>query len=267
MNRHFGWALACIISLDGLSAASAADMAVKARPIVVDPSFNWTGFYVGLNGGWAGGEATGDIVATSGGLAIPPAVAAGTIPTSLGVRAQGGFAGAQMGYNWQSGGFVFGIEGDMQGGGIKQSLVLTHAAIPGFFATMHTASSALDVFGTARGRIGYTWNQVLLYGTAGAAYGDTSDQAISQTVPPPPFGAGSSDTVRFGWAAGAGVEWAFLPSWSIKGEYLRIDLGSSVTRVAFPSGDFIDYRFKHAYDIARVGINYKLTPPAVVAKY
>ena len=55
MNRHLGLALASIISLGGLSAASAADMAVKARPMVVDPSYNWSGFYVGLNAGWAGG--------------------------------------------------------------------------------------------------------------------------------------------------------------------------------------------------------------------
>jgi outer membrane immunogenic protein len=151
-----------IISLGGLATASAADLPVKARPIVVDPSYNWTGFYVGLNGGYAQGLETGDIVATSGGLAIPPAVAAGTIPTFLGIRAHGGFAGVQMGYNWQSGRMVLGVEGDFQGGGIKDSLVLTHAAIPGFFATMHTASTQLDTFGTLRGRIGFAWNQVLL---------------------------------------------------------------------------------------------------------
>lgn len=251
----------------GIGAASAADMAVKARPIVVDPSYNWTGFYVGVNGGYAWSGQTGDVVATSGGLAIPPAVAAGTIPSFLGVRAEGGFGGAQAGYNWQSNHFVFGIEGDIQGAAMKQSLVLTHAAIPGFFATMHAASSELDWFGTVRGRIGYASNQVLLYGTGGVAYGYTSDSATSQVVPPPPFGSGSNSGTRVGWAAGAGVEWAFRPSWSIKGEYLRVDLGSSTTRVAFPSGDFIDYHFRHAYDTVRVGINYKFGPTPVVAKY
>ncbi|HZE55316.1 MAG TPA: outer membrane beta-barrel protein [Bradyrhizobium sp.] len=268
MHKSFRWTLASIISLGGLSAASAADMAVKAPPIVVDPSYNWTGFYLGLDAGYASGVRTGNIVATSGGLAIPPAVAAGTIPTSLGIRAQGGFGGVQMGYNWQSNRLVLGVEGDLQAAGIQQSQVLTHAAIPGFFATMHTASSDLNVFGTARGRIGYTWNQILLYGTGGVAFGNTSDSATSQTVPPPPFGSGGiSDNTRVGWAAGAGIEWAFAPSWSLKGEYLRIDLGSSTIRVAFPTGDFIDYRFRHAYDVAKVGINLKLGAPPVVAKY
>lgn len=249
----------------GIGVASAADIAVKARPIVVDPS--WTGFYVGVNGGYGWGGRVGDLVATSGGLGILGAVAAGTIPGFLGVRAEGGFGGAQAGYNWQSSHFVFGIEGDIQGAAMKQSLVLTHAAIPGFFATMHTASSELDWFGTVRGRIGYAWNQVLLYGTGGVAYGFTSDSASSQVVPPPPFGTGSNSGTRVGWAAGAGVEWAFRPSWSVKGEYLRADLGSSTTRVAFPSGDFIDYRFRHTYDIVRVGINYKFGSTPVVAKY
>lgn len=174
-----------------------------------------------------------------------------------------------MGYNWQSGSLVLGVEGDFQGGGVRDSLVLTHGAVAGGFrATMHTAASELDTFGTVRGRIGYTWNQVLLYGTGGVAYGNTSETVTSQTVPPPPFGAGNNaDDPRFGWVAGAGIEWAFRPQWSFKGEYLRMDLGSSTTRVAFPSGDFIDYRFRHAFDLVRVGINYKLDAPPVVAKY
>jgi len=251
----------------GIGAASAADLAVKAKPIVVDPSYNWTGFYLGGNVGYGWSGRTGDLVATSGGLVIPGAVAAGTIPSFLGVRAEGGFGGAQAGYNWQSNHFVFGIEADIQGAATKQSLVINRAATGGFFATTHTVSSELDWFGTVRGRIGYDWNQVLLYGTGGVAYGYTSDSATSQTVPPPPFGFGSNSGTRVGWAAGAGVEWAFRPSWSVKGEYLRVDLGSSTTRVAFPSGDFIDYRFRHAYDTVKVGINYKFGSTPVVAKY
>jgi outer membrane immunogenic protein len=130
-------------------------------------------------------------------------------------------------------------------------------------------SSALNWFGTVRGRLGYAWNTFMLYGTGGLAYGGVSDSAGTQTVPPPPLGTGTSSSTRTGWAAGAGFEWAFLPSWSVKGEYLHIDLGRSTATVLFPTSptDFLTYSFAHRYDIARVGINYKFAAGPVVAKY
>jgi outer membrane immunogenic protein len=285
-NRHFllgehyapflGRSLASLISIGfaGLGAASAADMPVKGPVYKAAPMpiaiYNWTGFYVGVNGGYGWENSTGNLVANSGGIAIPTAIAGGTIPRNLGIRPSGGLGGAQAGYNWQVDHVVFGIEGDIQGAGIKQSVAIAAAGTPGvLLPTLSTGSSALYWFGTVRGRLGYAWNTFMLYGTGGLAYGGVSDSAGSQTVPPPPLGTGFSSSTRTGWAAGAGFEWAFKPSWSVKGEYLHIDLGSSTATVLFPTSptDFLTYSFTHRYDIARIGINYKFTAGPVVAKY
>ncbi|MFT4116477.1 outer membrane protein [Bradyrhizobium sp.] len=249
----------------------AADLAArpytKAPPAPIATVYNWTGFYGGLNGGYGWGSSTGNLVGNSGGIAIPAAIAGGTIPTALGVRPEGWLGGAQIGYNWQYNQVVFGLEADIQGAGIKQSVGISRAAVVGLLPTFSTGSSELDWFGTVRGRIGYAWNTVLLYATGGLAYGGVSDSASSATVPPPPAGFGSNGATRVGWTAGAGVEWAFTPNWTLKGEYLHVDLGSSNTTVVFPA-DFLVYRFQHQYDMVRIGVNYKFTTGgAVVAKY
>jgi outer membrane immunogenic protein len=264
--------LGAAVAMLGIAPALAADMApryTKAPMAVPDAVYNWTGFYVGVNGGYGWENGTGDLVGNSGGIVIPAAIAGGTIPSHFNVRPEGWLAGAQAGYNWQVNHIVFGVEGDIQAARIRQSVVLTAVGIPGvLFPTLSTASTQLDWFGTARGRIGYAWNQFMLYGTGGLAFGQVSDTATSATVPPPPFGTGTSSSTRAGWAAGGGFEWAFMPSWSVKGEYLHVDLGSVTTRVLFAVSptDFLDYRFRHNYDIVRVGLNYKWGGP-VVAKY
>lgn len=263
--------LAVVSAIAGIGPAFAADMAVKARPASVDPNYNWSGFYAGANAGYGWGGRSGDIVAFSTGLGIPGAVAAGTIPSFFNLRPEGALGGAQAGYNWQSGRWVFGVETDIQAAHLNQSVVIPHAALGPFTATLSTASTVLDWFGTARGRVGYAWNQVLLYGTGGLAYGGVSDNATVATAPPPAAGGGHGMTssTRIGWAAGAGVEWAFRPAWSLKAEYMHVDLGSTTTRVLFPVApvNFLDYRFQHAYDVVRVGINYKWGGGVVVAKY
>src|SRR5689334_17433089 len=105
-------------------AASAADMAVKARPLPPPaPIFTWTGFYIGVNGGWAfdgwDDDRTGNLVAFSPALA--PAVAGGAVAPFLNTRHEGGFGGGQIGYNWQAGQFVFGLETDIQGADIGRT--------------------------------------------------------------------------------------------------------------------------------------------------
>ncbi len=259
------------IAIAGIGSASAADMAVKARLASIDPGYNWSGFYTGVNAGYGRGERAGDITAFSTGLGIPGAVGAGTIPSFFNLRPEGALGGLQAGYNWQSGHWVLGVEADIQAADINRSVVIPHAALGPFVPTLSTASTDLDWFGMARGRAGYAWNEVLLYGTGGLAYGGVSDGATVARVPPPPPGGGHGMTssTRIGWAAGAGVEWAFRPAWSLKAEYMHVDLGSTTTRMVFPVApvNFIDYRFQHAYDIVRVGINYKWGDGTVVAKY
>jgi outer membrane immunogenic protein len=166
-------------------AASAADLsAPRAAPYtkapVVSPVTNWSGFYIGAVGGYAS-ENTSD---------------------PLGIK--GGFGGATVGYNWQFGTFVVGLEGDGTFGDVSST-----ATIGGV-----TATAKVDSFSTFRGRAGVAVDQVLFYGTAGLALADTKITATSGGV------TLSDSKTQTGFAAGAGVEWMFAPRWSIKGEYL-----------------------------------------------
>lgn len=153
-------------------------------PAIVSPLTNWSGFYIGAMGGY-GSENTSDQFAI-----------------------KGGFAGGTIGYNWQFGQFVAGIEADGAWADINNSVTQTVGGIP------ITATAKVDSLATIRGRFGVAVDQVLLYGTAGLALADTK---IGATAP----GVALSDSQTMtGWAAGAGIEWMFLPHWSVKGEYL-----------------------------------------------
>lgn len=154
-------------------------------PAIVSPATNWSGFYIGAMGGY-GSENSGDQFAI-----------------------KGGFGGGTVGYNWQYSQFVFGIEGDGAFADINNSVTQT---FPGVGAI--TASAKVDALATVRGRFGVAFDQVLLYGTAGLAIADTKVGASA-------LGVSLSDSkTQTGWTAGAGIEWMFLPHWSVKGEYL-----------------------------------------------
>ena len=159
-------------------------------PAIVSPATNWSGFYIGAMGGY-GSENTGDQFAI-----------------------KGGFAGGTVGYNWQFGQFVAGIEADGAWADINNSVT---QVFPGL-GTL-TASAKVDALATVRGRFGVAFDQVLLYGTGGLALADTklSASALGLTV--------SDNQTMTGWTAGAGIEWMFLPHWSIKGEYLYRSFG------------------------------------------
>jgi len=271
MKRHLGWAIASVISLGagGFGTASAADMAVKAPPMVAPVAlYNWTGWYVGVNGGWAWGNSTGNLVSSSADFG--PAIAAGGTPTFLGAKHEGGFGGGQIGYNWQISNWLVGVEADIQGADIGKTSTIVFLGGGGIVPSVSTGRDHLDWFGTVRGRVGVAFNTVLLYGTGGFAYGGVHT-TVSNIFTPGTLGTftGSSSDTRFGWVAGAGVEWGFAPNWSQKGEYLHIDLGSSNTTmfdpVNFP-GSFATYRFHHELDTVRVGVNYRFGGP-LIARY
>jgi outer membrane immunogenic protein len=176
--------------------AHAADFPLlKEAPVYVPPPvFSWTGFYVGLNAG--GGFSTTSAVSNN---------YWGTNGNYLGTNgghASGVIGGAQIGYNYQlSPLFVVGVENDFQGTSIS-----THNG--GWL----TPDVKLPWFGTGRGRAGLALldSRLLVYGTGGLALGQVKDAAVGKT--------------QIGWTAGAGVEWAFLPNWSAKLEYLYTDL-------------------------------------------
>jgi outer membrane immunogenic protein len=264
--------LSGVLSLGAVSAASAADMAVKARPAPpLPPPCIWCGFYIGVNGGWAFdgfADQTGNLVAFSAGFA--PVVAAGGTPRFLGTNHEGGFGGGQIGYNWQVNQFVFGLEADIQGGDIGGTSTVIFPGAGVFAPSVSQGRDHLDWFGTARARLGIASGPVLFYATGGAAFGEvkTSASNIFNPTIAGVFTGATSDT-RFGWTAGAGIEWAFAPNWTVKGEYLYVDLGSSNVTLRDPlqfPADFTTYNFQHRFDLARVGINYKFGGP-VVARY
>jgi outer membrane immunogenic protein len=180
---------------------SAAPCAVQAadQPIVspldaaiANSAHDWAGAYVGVNAGYAFGEFD-----TEGAAALDD-------PTYSGKGALGGF---QIGYNKQLGSLVIGVEGDLQAAGIEESTTGGGA----------TTTTSLDWFSTARGRVGYAFDQTLLYGTGGLALGGV-ETSVSGA------GGGSDDKVLMGFAAGAGVEQSVTDNISLKAEYLYVDL-------------------------------------------
>jgi outer membrane immunogenic protein len=176
-------------------AANAADlphrMPTKA-PAYSAPYYNWSGFYAGVNGGGGWGHSTWS---NPGGTA--------------GMDISGGVAGGTVGYNYQVGQTVFGLEGDIDWSNIRGS---TSAGLcAGISCETHNSW-----LGTARGRVGYAFDRVLPYFTGGIAFGD-----IKAT----PAGFGSQTTTNAGWTVGGGAEFAFAGRWSAKAEYLYVDLG------------------------------------------
>lgn len=268
----------------GIGLASAADMAVKARPIVA-PIFNWTGFYGGVSAGgiWNDPDQTvlvgGPANAGNNGNAAQAAIA-----RLAGDRSVSWLAGVQAGYNWQlANKLVLGIEADISGTDLNSAQSVTNLAAIGRGTNniITSASQHLDYFGTVRGRAGYAGvDNLLVYLTGGFAYGGgNATFGVASTTGfganPVPFNVVARDSsVRVGWTVGAGAEVAlasFGPNWSVKGEYLYYDLGRDhlvVSHSSAPPPGFtasLDPEFKGS--LVRVGLNYKFIPGAIVARY
>jgi outer membrane immunogenic protein len=200
-------------------AANAADIArrqampTKAIPYV--QAYNWTGAYVGINGG--GGWGRGDTSApfSSGG----------------GFRTSGGIVGGTLGYNYQVGQAVFGVEGDIDWSNIRGSSVC------GAAFSCETKDSWLA---TGRGRIGYAFDRFMPYVTGGLAVGDIKSSVA---------GVGSSSTTKTGWTLGGGVEAALAGPWTAKVEYLYADLGRGSSILGS------DTKFNTS--LVRAGVNYR----------
>jgi outer membrane immunogenic protein len=259
------------IAMIGIATANAgaADLPVKAPPMVPTVT-GWTGFYVGANIGYGWGRTGADLIDNSTGLAIPNAILGGTIPSTYGLKERGVIGGGQFGYNWRKDNWVWGLEADLQGAGIRDAVAFSNSATPAFprlFPTQSAGEAGLNWFGTVRGRMGYVWKDALLYATGGLAYGQPFESISNHVVPPPPQGSFSASEFRAGWALGAGVEWALTSAWSVKAEYLHVDLGTSTGRTHPGPVDFLEYEFHHTYEIARVGINYRWGAGPVVARY
>jgi outer membrane immunogenic protein len=277
------------VSLAALSTASlAADLpSRRAPPIYIPPAipvFTWTGFYIGGNAGYAfNGSSTSTIVANDAFATTVQNL--GQAPGVIGSNPKGFTGGGQIGYNYQVGGFsllgpttglLVGVEADAAYINDRSNTLFTGAlGIP------TTSSSRLDFLGTARGRIGVTFDQFLVYGTGGFAYGGA--RGSTSIVGPAGGYAGGYDTIRTGYTYGGGVEYA-LPTTSflnffnssavtIKAEYLHYDLGTKSYDIAgngVATGSSYSVRSHLKGDLVRAGLNFKfgsLVPAPVVARY
>ena len=239
------------------TSASAADLPVYTKAPAVAVVYDWTGYYIGTNVGYSFGRGTTDGTQTIGSLFAPGTVT----PISGRADVNGFIGGGQLGYNWQQGQWVFGLEGDIQFSNERGSGDVCTATCPAGF--VFTRDYKLDWFGTARGRVGFLpAERILLYATGGLAYGNFSGS--SSTLP---MNIGSWSKLNAGWTVGAGVESALGANWSVKFEYLYMDLGNVGGSSAAVGLNQWVFNTKFTDNIVRVGLNYKFGGGPVVARY
>lgn len=249
------------ISAIAVSPVKAADLS--------EPTSPWTGLYIGANIGYGWDAGNVDI---SPGTTDPildgflqDIVAAGLFPNSLSPDAQGILGGGQAGYNWQlSSGWVVGVEADLQATDIDDSSSETRAPF-GFDETETGVGKKIDWFGTVRARAGYLVNpQLLLFATGGLAYGETSLKFETTDVPAgciPNATICSDDEssgAKVGWTAGAGAEMMLSPDWSLKAEYLYVDLGERSFDAGSNTPIFFDTSADFHEQVVHLGVNYHL---------
>ena len=259
-------ASAAFASLLVATGASAADLPVYTKAPAVAAVYDWTGYYIGTNVGysWGRGSTNGNVTGTSSATTVGVGTVNTVLPTLplTGTADVNGFiGGAQLGYNWQREKWLLGLEGDIQFSNERGAGDVCTAACPAGY--VFTRDYKLDWFGTARGRDGFLpAERILLYATGGLAYGHFSG---SSWTLPMNFGTWTSTNV--GWTVGAGVESALGANWSVKLEYLYMDLGSVGGSSATVGLNKWVFDTKFTDSLVRVGLNYKFGGGAVVAKY
>ncbi len=218
MQRFILAACAGLMAAAMAGPSSAADMPRPFSAPAAASSFNWTGFYMGINGGYAWGTSSW----------TDPASTATTGDFNL----TGGLVGGTFGYNLQYSQFILGAEADIDASWLKGTDPT---------ACCETKNSW---FATARARLGYSFDRFMPFITGGAAFAD-----VKMT----PLGFPSESATRVGWTAGGGLEYAFTGAWSAKVEYLYADLGTASCSAA-TCGVATDVTFKT--NIVRAGVNY-----------
>lgn len=236
-----------LISMGVIAPAMAADL--PARPYTKAPEafmpaiYDWSGVYVGLNGGWGTANRCFDM---TGPAVVGPEGCHNT---------QGGFAGGQIGYRWQLSSWVFGF--DLQGDwadlrGSNVSLI-----------SGDTNRSHIDAFGMFTGQVGYAWNTALLYFKGGAAVVADRNEILTNGA----VLATASGDNRWGGTVGAGIEFSFAPNWSAAIEYNHLFIANNNTNFVTPAGTLVSSDRIHGdADLVSVRVNYRWGGP-VVAKY
>ena len=230
MAKSGNFLIGCALGALALTHAGAAladrPPSLKDRaPVSV---LSWTGFYAGVNVGYGWGDIA------NGHLADNP----------MGPEAEGFFGGGQIGYNWQRGAMVLGVEVDIQGSGIRDT---THDINFG-----DTATSKLNWFGTVRGRVGYAFDRALVFATGGFAYGGVENRLSGPLLVGSPY---IFDGVATGYVLGGGVEFKINPamSWKLEYQYLNLDTNPGKNPAGVAATSLVK---DNDYQTVRFGLNY-----------
>jgi outer membrane immunogenic protein len=248
-----GLAAAAFVAAPAAAADLAARPYTKAPPAMIPAYYDWSGFYIGINGGGGSTHKCWDITNNAGALVAP------------GFRegchdATGGMVGGQLGYRWQMASWVFGVEAQGDWANFKGSNV---SAFPAFGRAV-TNQTKMDAFGLFTGQVGYAWNNVLWYVKGGAAV--TDDKYRGLTTVGNVLLDQENDT-RWGGTVGTGVEVSFAPNWSVAFEYDHLFMGSHSVNFNNVLGGFSRTdNIKQDVDIGSVRVNYRWGGP-IIAKY
>jgi outer membrane immunogenic protein len=244
MMKKFLLGAIALVALGTAAPVSAADLPAryKAPEPMIPAAYDWSGVYVGFNGGWGTASRCFDqfspLVGSEGCHNI-----------------SGGFAGAQAGYRWQMNSLVFGFEAQGDWADLRGSNVS--------LLTTNTNNSRIDAFGLFTGQVGYAWNTALLYVKGGAAVVADRNDIFAGGVSI----ANTSGDNRWGGAIGGGIEFSFAPSWSAAIEYDHLFISNNNTVFTnVNTGAITSDRIHGDADLVSVRVNYRWGGP-VVAKY
>jgi outer membrane immunogenic protein len=226
MRKLFHTGAALLVLLPMSMAANAADVTARPAPyappppVYVPPPFSWTGFYIGVNVGGAWGQR--NVTDSLLGLNFETGNNSGAF-----------IGGGQLGFNYQFGSFVLGVEGDI--GGLANTNNASNGVVgPGIGTILVTSNNRW--IATLAGRFGVTYGYWLFYGKAGGGWIGNDDFTITNTSTGASISFSNNNT-NSGWLVGAGIEWAFAPNWSMKIEYDYLGLNSQT--FAVPAGPFL----------------------------
>jgi outer membrane immunogenic protein len=245
--------IAGLLAIGSAAPAGAADLAARPytkAPPMIAAIYDWSGFYIGINGGGGTSRKCWDINNTFFG-AVAPAVREGCHD------ATGGLVGGQIGYRWQSTNFVFGIEA--QGDWADFKGTNTSA----FFGPGNVNQSKINAIGLFTGQVGYAWNNVLWYVKGGAAVTDDKYKGLVAG-----FVVDQASETRWGGAVGTGVEVGFAPNWSVGVEYDHLFMGNRNLTFTTPGAGAFSRtdNIKQDVDMGTVRVNYRWGGPTI-AKY
>jgi outer membrane immunogenic protein len=240
--RKFWFALG-LVTLGMAAPASAADIAARPYrappPVAIPVLYDWTGFYIGLNGGWGQSHNCWDFLTP-----------AGAVVRDGCTDASGGVFGGQVGYRWQAANWVFGLEAQGDWADLSRTRL-------SFVDPALSTTTKVNSFGLFTGQIGYAWNNVLWYFKGGAAVTDNRFTAFDTATT---LGLASVSTTRWGAALGTGVEVGFAPNWSVGVEYDHLFMGNNNLNNSFvvvtPFVAGIN-RINEDVDLITVRVNYR----------